>query len=156
MRPTLKTVTAFRYLTPLREGGSLPAVVETNEGELYAMKFAGAGHGRKALIAELVAGEIGRALGLRVIELARPREEYVILDWGKRRAALGLIIPPVIVNIERRALVDEPQFVFPNEYVWVTRRAVHVRDVGVEPDDGGSEDGIGRWREQWIESKGLG
>lgn len=70
MRPTLKTVTAFRYLTPLREGGSLPAVVETNDGELYAMKFAGAGHGRKALIAELVAGEIGRALGLRVPDIA--------------------------------------------------------------------------------------
>ncbi len=66
---TLKTVTATRYLTPLREGGSLPAIVEASDGELYVMKFVGAGHGRKALIAELLAGEIGRALGLRVPEM---------------------------------------------------------------------------------------
>lgn len=70
MPPTLKTVSALRYLTPLREGGSLPAVVETNDGGPYVMKFVGSGHGRKALIAELVAGEIGRALGLRVPEIA--------------------------------------------------------------------------------------
>ena len=65
----IKTVTATRYLTPLREGGSLPAVVEADDGELYVMKFVGAGQGPKALIAELVAGEIGRALGLLVPEL---------------------------------------------------------------------------------------
>jgi HipA-like kinase len=65
----IRTLTATRYLTPLREGSSLPALVEANDGELYVMKFAGAGQGPKALIAELVAGEIGRALGLRVPEI---------------------------------------------------------------------------------------
>lgn len=65
----IETVTAMRYITPLREGGSLPAVVEADDGELYVMKFVGAGHGPKALIAELVAGEIGRTLGLRVPEI---------------------------------------------------------------------------------------
>ena len=60
---------ATRYLTPLREGGSLPAIVEADDGELYVMKFAGAGQGAKALIAELVAGEIGRVLGLAVPEI---------------------------------------------------------------------------------------
>jgi hypothetical protein len=65
----LRTVTATRYLVPLREGGSLPAIVEADDGELYVMKFAGAGQGPKVLIAELLAGEIGRALGLRVPEL---------------------------------------------------------------------------------------
>ncbi len=65
----LKSATATRYLTPLREGGSLPAIVEASDGELYVMKFVGAGHGRKALIAELLAGEIGRALGLRIPEV---------------------------------------------------------------------------------------
>lgn len=65
----IETVTAMRYITPLREGGSLPAVVEADDGELYVMKFVGAGHGRKALIAELVAGEVARALGLRVPEI---------------------------------------------------------------------------------------
>ncbi|MBN1992613.1 MAG: aminotransferase class I and II [Anaerolineae bacterium] len=65
----IKTVSAVRYITPLREGGSLPAVVEANDGKMYVMKFVGAGQGSKALIAELVAGEIGRALGLHVPEL---------------------------------------------------------------------------------------
>ena len=53
----------MRYATPLREGGSLPGIVEADDGQMYAMKFIGAGQGRKALIAELVAGEISRALG---------------------------------------------------------------------------------------------
>jgi HipA-like protein len=66
----LKTVTATRYMTPLREGGSLPAIVEANDGQQYVMKFVGAGQGAKALIAEVIAGEIGRALGLHVPELA--------------------------------------------------------------------------------------
>ena len=65
----IRTLTATRYLTPLREGGSLPAIVEADDGHLYVMKFAGAGQGPKALIAELVAGEIGRALGLAVPEI---------------------------------------------------------------------------------------
>ncbi len=66
----IKTVTATRYITPLREGGSLPAIVEADDGQMYVMKFVGAGQGPKALIAELVAGEIGRSLGLRVPKLA--------------------------------------------------------------------------------------
>ena len=65
----IKTLTAIRYVTPLREGGSLPAIVETDDRELYVMKFVGSGHGAKALIAELVAGEIARTLGLRVPEI---------------------------------------------------------------------------------------
>lgn len=64
-----QTLLATRYLTPLREGGSLPAIVEAENGELYVMKFVGAGQGAKALIAELIAGEIGRALGLAVPEI---------------------------------------------------------------------------------------
>ncbi len=65
----MRTVTATRYITPLREGGSLPAVVEADDSELYVMKFWGAGQGTKALIAELVAGEIARDLGLLVPEI---------------------------------------------------------------------------------------
>jgi len=65
----IKMVTATRYLTPLREGGSLPAIVEADDGELYVLKFVGAGQGPKALIAELVAGEIARTLGLPVPEI---------------------------------------------------------------------------------------
>ncbi len=65
----LRTVTANRYVTSLREGGSLPAIVEADDDGLYVLKFRGAGQGPKALIAELVAGEIGRSVGLPVPEI---------------------------------------------------------------------------------------
>ncbi|HZO74113.1 MAG TPA: HipA family kinase [Ktedonobacteraceae bacterium] len=65
----LRTLMATRYVTPLREGGSLPAIVEADDDGLYVLKFRGAGQGPKALIAELVAGEIARELGLPVPEI---------------------------------------------------------------------------------------
>lgn len=65
----IRTVAATRYVTPLREGGSLPAIIEADDDGMYVLKFRGAGQGPKALIAELVAGELGRALGLPVPEL---------------------------------------------------------------------------------------
>ena len=65
----LRTVTATRYVTPLREGGSVPALVEADDDGLYVVKLLGAGHGRKALIAEVLAGELGRRLGLPVPDL---------------------------------------------------------------------------------------
>ncbi len=64
--PMLRTVIATRYVTPLREGGSVPALVEADDDGLYVVKLLGAGHGRKALTAELLAGEIGRRLRLPV------------------------------------------------------------------------------------------
>lgn len=67
--PQLRTVEVTRYVTPLREGGSLPALVEADDGFLYVLKFRGAGQGPKALIAELIVGELARVLGLRVPEL---------------------------------------------------------------------------------------
>lgn len=66
---TLRTVTVTRYITPLREGGSLPALAEADDEFKYVLKFKGAGHGTKALIAELLGGEIARTLGLPVPEL---------------------------------------------------------------------------------------
>ncbi|MBD0297008.1 MAG: aminotransferase class I and II [Flavisolibacter sp.] len=66
---SLRTVNMIRYITPLREGGSLPAIVEADDGFLYVLKFRGAGQGIKALIAELLGGEIARALGLQVPEI---------------------------------------------------------------------------------------
>ncbi|MCH0572312.1 hypothetical protein I3F60_24200 [Streptomyces sp. MUM 136J] len=65
----LKEVTATRYITPLREGGSLPGLVEADDFGTYVMKFAGAGQGRKTLVAEVVGGELARRLGLRVPRL---------------------------------------------------------------------------------------
>ncbi len=65
----LRRVVATRYVVPLREGGSLPAVMEADDGASYVVKFRGAGQGPRALIAEVVAGELARALGLAVPEL---------------------------------------------------------------------------------------
>ena len=65
----LRTIFATRYVTPLREGGSLPAIAEADDLGLYVVKFRGAGQGPLALVAELIAGEIGRVLGLKVPEL---------------------------------------------------------------------------------------
>lgn len=64
----MRTVRATRYVTPLREGGSLPAIVEADDSGLYVVKFRAAGHGTKALIAELLSAELARVLGLRVPE----------------------------------------------------------------------------------------
>jgi hypothetical protein len=57
----IRTIAVTRYVTPLREGGSLPAIVEADDDGMYVLKFRGAGHGALALVAELVAGEIARA-----------------------------------------------------------------------------------------------
>jgi hypothetical protein len=65
----VRTVAATRYVTPLREGGSLPAIVEADDDGMYVLKFRGAGQGAKALVAELVAGELARAAGLAVPEI---------------------------------------------------------------------------------------
>ncbi len=67
--PEIRTVQVTRYITPLREGGSLPAVVEADDDFLYVLKFRGAGQGVKALIAELVCGELARIMGLKMPEI---------------------------------------------------------------------------------------
>ncbi len=67
----MRTVTALRYVTPLREGGSLPAIVEGDDSGLYVAKFRGAGQGPKALVAEVIAAALARAAGLRVPELVQ-------------------------------------------------------------------------------------
>lgn len=69
MKPEIRTVRALRYVTPLREGGSLPALIEADDDFKYVLKFRGGGHGAKALIAEFIGGELARAAGLRVPEL---------------------------------------------------------------------------------------
>lgn len=74
----IRTVTATRYLTPLREGGSLPAIVEADDLGTYVLKFRGAGQGPRALVAELLAGALGRELGLPVPEIVLVRLDPVI------------------------------------------------------------------------------
>ncbi len=97
----IRTITAIRYVTPLREGGSLPAIVEADDQQLYVLKFCGAGQGPKALIAELVAGELARALDLPVPEivfayldpaLGRSEPDPEIQDLIKASAGLNLAL----------------------------------------------------------------
>jgi hypothetical protein len=97
----LRTVNATRYVLPLREGGSLPAIVEADDLGLYVVKFRGAGQGALALVAELVAGEIGRALGLSIPEivfaqvddaLGRNEPDYEIRELIKKSAGLNLAL----------------------------------------------------------------
>jgi hypothetical protein len=99
MTEQIRTVQVIRYVTPLREGGSLPAIVEADDGFLYVLKFRGAGQGVKALIAELIAGEIARVLGLRVPEivfahldpiLSRTEPDEEIQDLLKASGGLNL------------------------------------------------------------------
>jgi hypothetical protein len=96
-----RTVRATRYVTPLREGGSLPAIVEADDDGLYVLKFRGAGQGTKALIAELLAGELARRLGLPVPEivfvevdatLARTEPDPEIQDLIRASAGLNLAL----------------------------------------------------------------
>lgn len=97
----LRTIRATRYVTPLREGGSLPAIIEADDLGLYVLKFRGAGQGPLALLAELVAGEIGRVLGLKVPELVfvevdaalgRNEPDAEIRDLLKRSTGLNLAL----------------------------------------------------------------
>jgi hypothetical protein len=83
---TLRRVAATRYVTPLREGGSLPGIVEADDLGTYVVKFTGAGQGVKALVAEVVAGELGRTLGLVVTGLRVPELVVVDLDPVVARA----------------------------------------------------------------------
>lgn len=99
--PDIRTVNVTRYVTPLREGGSLPAIAEADDGFLYVVKFRGAGQGIKSLIAELICGEIARLLGLKVPEIVfanvdevfgrtEPDEEIQDLLKGSVGLNLGL------------------------------------------------------------------
>ena len=83
MSEMLRTVNVTRYISPLREGGSLPALVEADDDFKYVLKFKGAGHGVKALISEFIGGEVARLLGFKVPELV-----FVNLDedFGRSEA----------------------------------------------------------------------
>ena len=111
----LRTVTATRYVTPLREGGSLPAIIEADDDGMYVLKFRGAGQGPKALIAELIAGELGRLCGLRVPEivfaqldeeLGRTEPDPEIQELLKASAGLNLALDYLPGSIAFDPLVD--------------------------------------------------
>jgi hypothetical protein len=115
----LRQVTAVRYVTPLREGGSLPGVVEADDLGTYVVKFRGAGQGPKALVAEVISGELARRLGLPVPELAvvhldpivaraEPDEEVQELIKASAGANLGMDFLPGALGYDPVAHPVEP------------------------------------------------
>jgi hypothetical protein len=123
----MRTISASRYVTPLREGGSLPAIVEAEDEGLYVLKFRGAGQGAKALIAELVAGEIGRLLGLNVPEivlmqlppdLARTEPDAEIQSLIRASAGLNLALDYLPGSVTFDPLVYPPEPRLASAIVW--------------------------------------
>ena len=115
--PVLRDARARRYLLALREGGSLPGLVEADDLGTYVVKFHGAGQGRKALVAEVVVGELARRLGLAVPELVRihldssmaslePDEEVQDLLRASHGLNLGVDFLPGSIGIERPDGID--------------------------------------------------
>ncbi|SHG86381.1 HipA family kinase [Streptoalloteichus hindustanus] len=115
----LPEVTAVRYVTPLREGGSLPGVIETDDLGTYVVKFRGAGQGPKALVAEVIGGELARRLGLRTPELvlvdldpalapAEPDQEVQDLLRASAGRNLGVDFLPGALGFDAVSFAPEP------------------------------------------------
>jgi hypothetical protein len=124
----LRTVNVTRYVTPLREGGSLPAIAEADDGFLYVLKFRGAGQGARALIAELIGGEIARALGLRIPELVfanldeafgRTEPDEEIQDLLKASVGLNLALHYLSGAITFDAAVTKVDSRLASQIVWL-------------------------------------
>jgi hypothetical protein len=124
----LRTVNVTRYVTPLREGGSLPAIAEADDDFLYVLKFRGAGQGVKALIAEIIGGEMARTLGLRVPELVfanldtafgRTEPDEEIQDLLKASTGLNLALHYLQGAITFDAVVTQPDSKLASQIVWL-------------------------------------
>jgi hypothetical protein len=123
----IRTVAASRYVTPLREGGSLPAIIEADDDGMYVLKFRGAGQGSKSLIAELLAGEIGRLAGLPVpeivfvelpAELARTEPDPEIQSLIRASAGLNIALDYLPGSVTFDPLVAVPDEHLASSIVW--------------------------------------
>jgi hypothetical protein len=132
---TLKTVRVTRYVTPLREGGSLPAIVEADDDGMYVLKFRGAGQGPRALVAELVSGEIARALGLPVPEivfadldadLARTEPDPEISALIRTSGGLNLALDYLPGSVMFDPIVNKPDADFASRVVWFDAYVTNV------------------------------
>ncbi|GAB3203265.1 hypothetical protein ABID22_000941 [Pontibacter aydingkolensis] len=133
--PELRTVDVIRYVTPLREGGSLPALVEADDEFLYVLKFRGAGQGIKALIAELISGEIARLLGFRVPEIVfvnldeafgRTEPDEEIQDLLRASEGLNLALHYLSGAITFDALVNDVDARLASQIVWLDGLIMNV------------------------------
>jgi hypothetical protein len=123
----IRTVKATRYVTPLKEGGSMPAIVEADDDGLYVLKFRGAGQGIKALIAELISGEIGRFLGLPVPEivfveldpiLGQTEADPEIQELIQASSGLNLALDYLPGSITFDTLIEKPNAELASKIVW--------------------------------------
>lgn len=126
--PEIRTVHVTRYVTPLREGGSLPAIAEAEDSFLYVLKFRGAGQGPKALIAELIGGEIARALGLKVPEIVfaeldegfgRTEPDEEIQDLLKASVGLNLGLHFLAGSVTYDPVIMQVDEVLASKVVWL-------------------------------------
>lgn len=124
----IRTVMATRYVTPLREGGSLPAIIEADDAGMYVLKFRGAGQGPKALIAELLAGELARALDLPMPELvfvevddelARTEPDPEIQGLIRASKGLNLALDYLPGAVTFDALATPPDADLASRIVWL-------------------------------------
>ena len=132
---SLRTVETIRYVTPLREGGSLPAIVEGDDEFLYVLKFRGAGQGIKALIAELIGGEIARLLGLKIPEIVfakvdpafgRTEPDEEIQDLLKASEGLNLALHYLSGSITFDPNVSKIDAVLASQIVWLDTLITNV------------------------------
>jgi hypothetical protein len=123
----MRTVAVTRYVTPLREGGSVPAIVEADDDGMYVLKFRGAGQGPKALIAELLAGEIGRAADLLVPEivkiqldpdLARTEPDPEIQDLIRASGGLNIALDYLPGAVTFDPVTQRPDAALASAIVW--------------------------------------
>src|ERR1700749_3154588 len=123
----MRTIGATRYVTPLHEGGSLPAIVEADDDGMYVLKFRGAGQGAKALIAELVAGEIARAARLPIPEivlieldpdLARTEPDPEIQQLIRASAGLNVALDYLPGSVMFDPLAEKPAATLASDIVW--------------------------------------
>lgn len=123
----MRSVNTTRYVTPLREGGSLPAIVEADDEGMYVLKFRGAGQGTKALIAELIAGELARAAGFLVPELvfvnldpeiAMTEPDPEIQDLIKASGGLNLGLDYLPGSVMFDPVADKPDPELASKIVW--------------------------------------
>ena len=124
----IRTVNVTRYLTPLREGGSLPAIAEADDGFLYVLKFRGSGQGVKTLIAELIGGEIAKALRLRIPEIVfanldetfgRTEPDEEIQDLLKASTGLNLALHYLSGSVTFDPVVTEVDATLASQIVWL-------------------------------------
>jgi hypothetical protein len=132
---SVRTVQVTRYVTPLREGGSLPAIVEADDDGMYVLKFRGAGQGARALVAELLSGEIARALGLSVPEivfaeldpdLARTEPDPEIFALVRASGGLNLALDYLPGSVMFDPIVEPPAADLASRIVWFDACVMNV------------------------------